>query len=59
MLGRAEVSPAQLAGSTRTACSYCRFADVCRFDPDPGRDRFRILPKLSANGYFERSAEKK
>lgn len=56
MAGHAEVSPARRPGAGSAACAYCPYGDVCRFDPDPGRDVFRIIPRLGANGYFGRDS---
>ncbi len=52
--GEARVSPVRKAGEQKSACTYCPYGSVCRFDPDPGSDKYRTLTPLGANGYFKR-----
>ena len=56
MQGRAEVSPSQKQYG-RKACDYCPYGDICRFDPDPGRDKYRLIRTLGADGYFRREKQ--
>lgn len=54
MQGHAEVSPYRRGASGKNACRYCPYSSVCRFDPDPGSDKYRRIGYLGADGYFER-----
>ena len=55
--GEAAVSPIKKTGDQRSACTYCPYGSVCRFDPDPGADKYRSIPRLGADGYFQRSGD--
>lgn len=49
--GHADVSPYKK--DTRTACDYCDYIDVCRFDGNLEDCRFRRLTKLKRDEFFQ------
>lgn len=51
MRGRAEVSPSRCNG--KTACTYCPFISICRFDTTAG-SRYRSIRAVTADEFFER-----
>lgn len=53
--GDAAISPYMNAVSKRdTACNYCDYKDVCRFDPELSKDGWRKIYPKSADSFFGR-----
>lgn len=48
--GRVDVSP--FKKDNRSACDYCDYKDMCRFDGNLEDCRFRLLTKLKRNEFF-------
>jgi len=42
--GRIDISPYRTHGSTETACRFCDYRSLCRFDPGAG-DTYRRLAR--------------
>lgn len=53
--GEDAISPAKLFKAKKTVCTYCPYADVCRFDTDLSRSGYRELFPVSANDFFGRN----
>lgn len=51
MRGRAEVSPSRCNG--RTACGYCPFISICRFDTTAG-SKYRSIRSVTADEFYKR-----
>lgn len=55
--GEASVRPYRNTASPReTACAYCDYRDVCRFDPDLSKGGYRPVRPQSADGFFGRES---
>ena len=52
--GDADVTPTRIVKKQKVACRFCPYGDVCRFDPDGGRNGYRDIMPMSADAYFGR-----
>lgn len=52
-----EIDAAPYEFGNRTACDYCQFRNICRFEPDFPGYLYRRLPKLSAQEVLKRMSE--
>ncbi|MBO4848527.1 MAG: PD-(D/E)XK nuclease family protein [Clostridia bacterium] len=52
--GEAGVRPTRLVKGGKTACRYCPYGDVCRFDPDLSPSGYRDIYPMSADAFFGR-----
>ena len=53
--GDAAVAPARIVKKQKAACRFCPYGDVCRFDPDGGRNGYRDVYPMSADTNFGRN----
>ena len=52
--GNIEVSPLRQSNREQTACEYCEYKGVCRFEPKSSPDRYRPLEAVTREEFWER-----